>query len=61
MSGLTKPQIEKFIQNYLCENEYPDGPFEFVEISKVQHQIDIWRCGFLIMFELEYTGTFVYI
>ena len=43
MSGLTNPETEKYLKKYLSENKYPDGPFEFVELKKVQLQIDIWR------------------
>ena len=43
MSGLTNLETEKYLKKYLSDNEYPDGPFEFVELNKIKLQIDIWR------------------
>ena len=46
IGGLTKEDIGKYFETYLKENDYPDGPFELLELAKVQHQIDFWRVGF---------------
>ena len=43
MSGLTNLETEKYLKKYLSDNEYPDGPFEFVELNKIKLQIDLWR------------------
>ena len=42
-SSLSKQGIEYYFKNYLQENDYPDGPFEILDLAKVQYQIDVWK------------------
>ena len=42
-SSLSKRAIEDYFKNYLQENDYPDGPFELLDLAKVQYQIDVWK------------------
>jgi len=42
-SSLSKQGIEDYFKNYLQENDYPDGPFEILDLAKVQYQIDVWK------------------
>ena len=42
-SSLSKQAIEDYFKNYLQENDYPDGPFELLDLAKVQYQIDVWK------------------
>ena len=32
-SGLSKQGIEDYFKNYLQENDYPDGPFEILDLA----------------------------
>ena len=49
-SSLSKQAIEDYLKNYLQENDYPDGPFELLDLAKVQYQIDVWK--WVIIFDL---------
>ena len=44
--ALSKLEIEEYFKTYLNENhsdDYPDGPFELIDLAKVQQQIDVWK------------------
>ena len=45
--SLSKQDIEDYFKTYLnenhTENDYPDGPFELVDLARVKHQIDVWK------------------
>ena len=45
--SLSKQDIEDYFKTYLnenhTENDYPDGPFELLDLARVKHQIDVWK------------------
>ena len=41
--SFSKQDIEEYFKNYLQENDYPDGPFELLDLAKLQYQIDVWK------------------